>query len=41
MSQKVINDKYVKEWAEWNKNNGGAESPSNYTIQVLASYPNN
>ena len=41
MSQKVVNDKYVKEWAEWNKNNGGAESPSNYTIQVLASYPNN
>ena len=31
----------MKEWAEWNKNNGGAESLSNYTIQVLASYPKN
>ena len=41
MSQKVANDKYMKEWAEWNKNNGGAESLSNYTIHVLASYPKN
>ena len=40
ISQKVAEENYVKEWAEWSKNNGGAVSPSNYAIRVLASYPN-
>jgi hypothetical protein len=40
ISQKVAEGNYVKEWAEWSKNNGGAVSPSNYAIRVLASYPN-
>ena len=40
MDQKVLEEKYVKEWAEWAKNNGGAVSPSNYTLNVLAAYTN-
>ena len=40
ISQKALEDEYVSEWAEWSKNNGGAVSSSNYTISVLAAYPN-
>jgi hypothetical protein len=40
MSQKVIEEKYVKEWSEWSKNNGGAVTMSNYTLRVLAGYTN-
>ena len=37
ISQKILDDNYGKEWAE---NNGGATSPSNYTLRVLAAYTN-
>jgi len=40
ISQKVLEEQYTKEWAQWAENNGGFESPSNYTIQVLAAFPN-
>ena len=40
ISQKVLDDNYGKEWAEWSKTNGGAISPSNYTLRVLAAYTN-
>jgi hypothetical protein len=40
ISQKVINEAYKKEWAEWTKNNGGAVSSSNYSLRVLAAFTN-
>ena len=40
ISQKALEEEYVSEWAEWSKNNGGAVSSSNYSISVLAAYPN-
>jgi len=40
ISQKILDDNYGKEWAEWAENNGGATSPSNYTLRVLAAYTN-
>ena len=38
MDQKVIGEKNVKAWAEWNKTNGGLESNKNFTIEVLAAF---
>ena len=40
ISQMDLNEQYQKEWAEWAENNGGVSIPSNYTIQVLAAFPN-
>ena len=40
ISQKVINEGYKKEWAEWRKNNGGAVSSSNYSVRVLGAFTN-
>ena len=40
ISQKVINEGYKKEWAEWRKNNGGAVSSSNYSLRVLGAFTN-
>lgn len=40
ISQMALNEQYEKEWAEWSENNGGVSIPSNYTIQVLAAFPN-
>ena len=40
IAQKAIEEAYVKEWTEWGKNNGGATIKANYTLRVLAGYPN-
>lgn len=41
MAQKAIEETYVKEWAEWSKNNGGATIIANYSLNVLAAFTNN
>ena len=38
MHQKIIGEKNVEAWAEWNKTNGGLESNTNFTIEVLAAF---
>ena len=38
IDQKQKMEKYTKEWAEWNKTNGGVEIKSNFTILVLAAF---